>query len=188
MIIKSNASPQETSSPFFKANEEFCNHFEHFIANKNGKVKGVFNASSYLIFGEIAHTKLWTLVYKKATFTSTGNLFLSSEHESLLVAAEWKTKYVSREANDFKIRKQIATDGMKLLFNTKLKRVENYPKYIVEYGNELPNLYTKILSSLQCLFSSEELYEVSMQNEELSIELRSDKHHFEVFEKVIEEI
>ena len=77
---------------------------------------------------------------------------------------------------------------MKLLFNTKLKRVENYPKYIVEYGNELPNLYTKILSSLQCLFSSEELYEVSMQNEELSIELRSDKHHFEVFEKVIEEI
>lgn len=141
-----------------------------------------------MIFGEIAHTKLWTLVYKKATFTSTGNLFLSSEYESLLVAAEWKTKYVSREANNFKIRKQIATDGIKLLFNTKLKRVENYPKYIVEYGNELPNLYTKILSSLQCLFSSEELYEVSMQNEELSIELRSDKHHFEVFEKVIEEI
>ena len=188
MIIKSNASPQETSSPFFKANEEFCNHFEHFIANKNGKVKGVFNASSYLIFGEVAHPKLWTLGYKKATFTSTGNLFLSSNYESLLVAAEWKTKYVSREANDFKIRKQTTTDGIKMLFNTKLKKVEHYPKYIVEYKNGLPSLYHKILTSLESLFSSKELYEVNMKNEELSIELRSDKHHFEVFEKVIEEI
>ena len=88
MKIKSNASPDELSSPFFKINEEFCSDFESYVKNKNGKVKGNYNAWSYLIFGKISNPTNWNLTYKKSTFTSTGDIFLSSKYQSLLVLSE----------------------------------------------------------------------------------------------------
>lgn len=40
MKIKSNASPHEQTSPFYRNNKVFCEEFEQFVASKNGLVKG----------------------------------------------------------------------------------------------------------------------------------------------------
>ena len=106
MIIKPDTSTNEYSSPFFKLNENFCLEFENFIMKKNGEVKGKYNAWSYIIYGKIRTPKTWTLKYKKSTFTSTGNLFLSSKSQSLLVLVEWATKRIENSNSDFKIRKK----------------------------------------------------------------------------------
>jgi len=106
MIIKPDASSDEYSSPFFKLNEKFCSEFESFIAEKNGKVKGKYNAWSYAIYGKIREPKAWTLKYKKSTFSSSGNLWLSSKSQCLLVLAEWTTKRIENSNSDFQIRKK----------------------------------------------------------------------------------
>ena len=54
MKIKSNALPHEVDSPFFKANKKFCQDFERFVASKKGFVKGLYNASSYIIEGKFS--------------------------------------------------------------------------------------------------------------------------------------
>ena len=105
MRIRPNASPDEKDSLFYKKNEEFCSEFEHFIAEKNGKVKGSYNAWAYTISGKISKPKNWNLKYKKATFSS-GNLWLSSKYQNLLVLAEWETERVGTHNSEFLIRKK----------------------------------------------------------------------------------
>ena len=106
MKIKSNATLKEMTSPFYKKNEKFCEEFESFIASKNGKVKGEYNAWSYLIFGKISNPKNWNLMYKKSTFTSSGNLLLSSKSHCLFVKSEWTTKRIGTHNSEFRIRKK----------------------------------------------------------------------------------
>ncbi|SRX74512.1 hypothetical protein [Aequorivita antarctica] len=113
MKIKSNAASSELTSPFYKINEEFCRQFENYIAIKNGKVKGNYNAWSYFIQGEIMAPKPWHLKYKKATYTSTGNLILSSKKQNLLTLAEWSIPWAISNNSEFIIRKKIALDSRK---------------------------------------------------------------------------
>lgn len=70
MKIKSNASPSEMNSSYYKANEEFCFAFEKYITKRGGKVNGTYNAWSFGVLGKINEPQKWYLMYKKATMSS----------------------------------------------------------------------------------------------------------------------
>ena len=186
MKIKPNASPHEISSQFYKINEEFCSVFESFITDKNGKVKGNYNAWSYLIFGKISNPKNWDLMYKKSTFTSTGNLFLSSKKQSLLTMAEWKTERKGTHNSEFLIRKKTRTDFIKLMLNKSLSTFDNYDKYVIESENNKSQLASKLTKIFEPLFKSGEIYTIDHRNDKLKIELRTEKHHFDMFNELTE--
>ncbi|MCG2431603.1 hypothetical protein [Aequorivita xiaoshiensis] len=188
MKIKPNASSNEMSSPFYKMNENFCADFENYIAKKNGKVKGNYNAWSYQIFGKIYAPKNWNLMYKKATYTSSGNLLLSSKHQSLLVVAEWETERKGTHNSEFLIRKKTHTDCLKKFVNNSVSNLNLSEKYILETKNSTSQLIFKLTEILKDLFLSEEIYKIDHRNDKLKIEMRTDKHHFEIFERLITEI
>ncbi|WP_299212608.1 hypothetical protein [uncultured Aquimarina sp.] len=186
MKIKPNASPAELSSPFFTINKEFCSDFESYIASKNGKVKGTYNAWSYLIFGKISNPKNWSLMYKKSTFTSTGNLLLSSKYESLLVMAQWETMRKGTHNFEFEIRKKNRTDFLKIPLSKSLSNFDFSNKYVIHSKGNIPKLLSELIEILKNLFISEEIYKIVHKNDKLRIELRSENHHFDILDKLIE--
>lgn len=185
MKIKSNATAEELKSPFYKINQDFCSKFESFIASKNGKVKGTYNAWSYLIYGKISNPKSWDLLYKKSTFSSSGNLFLSSKSQSLLVLAQWSTKIPNSNYSNFKIRKITTSDSIKLLFNNKWSRLSTSSSYVIKSNDPFSKFTDKIVKVLETLFLSNEVFQIEFKNDKLTIELRSEEHNFEVFNKLI---
>lgn len=188
MKIKSNAAPDEYSSPFFKANKEFCSKFETFIASKKGKVKGSYNAWSYLIHGKISKPKKWDLIYKKSTITSTGNLLFSSKFQSLFVSVIWETDIESKENIQFLIRKKTLIDGVKKLINKPIRDLGIFDKYVIITKYEKSKLIIDLLQVLNDLFVSEEMYNISFNNNKLKIELRTEKHYLEVFDKLLSKV
>lgn len=186
MKIKSNASQDELSSPFFSMNKKFCSEFESYIANKNGKVKGNYNAWSYLIFGKFSKLKNWDLIYKKSTFTSSGNLLLSSKFQSLFVMAKWIKELNGTHNSEFEIRKKTLADFIRIPLSKSLSKLEFSNKYvIIRKGNETQFL-SQLIETLKSLFISGEIYKIDHSNKKLEIELRTEKHHFEVLDKLIE--
>jgi len=184
MIIKPDASPDEFDSPFFKKNEQFCIRFENFITTQKGRVKGKYNAFSYLIFGKITNTKNWNLMYRKATFTSTGNLFISSKLQGPLVIAEWETSRKGTHNSEFTIRKKTRSDFIKLrLFNSSSK-LDISTKYILEFKNNKPQLVSKLTTILKPLFDSNEIYSINHRDDKLKIELKTEEHHFDIFQEL----
>ncbi|MCB0516985.1 MAG: hypothetical protein R2798_11560 [Chitinophagales bacterium] len=188
MEIKSNAAPNEISSPFYKANEAFCAEFEQYIIRKNGTVSGKYNAWSYLIYGKIDTPKNWDIMYKKATFTSTGNLFLSSEYQSMLVLAKWETERDETNNVAFKIKRKSMTDYIKLLLFENWKNLEIPNRYVIRIDDHLPPLVFTLTEILKSLFASGEIYEITLHNNKLKIELRSKKHHFDILDKLTKEV
>ena len=187
MKIKPNAAPDELTSPFYKFNEEFCSIFERYIATKNGKVKGNYNASSYLIFGKISNPTNWNLKYKKSTLSS-GNLLLSSKHQNLLVIAEWETERKGTHNSEFTIRKKTKTDFFKKMVNNSISELDFSDQYILKVKDNKSRLISKLIDLLKELFLSGEIYKIDHRNDKLKIEMRTEKHHFEVFDKLITEI
>lgn len=185
MKIKSNASPDEVSSPFFDSNKQFCYEIEKYLANKGGKVKGTYNAWSYQVYGKFNSPDIWDIYYKKSTFTNTGNLLLSSKYESLLELVEWETDKFKENISNFRIRKQKFTDIPKLLSNKSFLKLEFDKKYVLQFKKSKPGFLGKLLTNLEELFHSGEIYEINFNSGKLKIELRSDKHHFDILEKLI---
>lgn len=184
MKIKSNASSSEISSPFYKINEEFCRKFENYIASKNGKVKGNYNAWSYFVEAEIMVPKPWNLKYKKATYTSTGNLILSSKKQNLLVLAEWSTPWIASYNSEFEIRRKDGIVIMERLFNRNLKRYDFSKHYLIKGAENNITLIKTLRQNLHALFISKEIYSIILKNDVLIISLRTEKHHFDYFDKL----
>jgi len=184
MIIKPNASEHEKTSPFYIANEKFCREFEYFISEKNGKVNGNYNAWSYTIFGKINNPKNWILKYKKATY-SGGNLLLTSKYQNLLTLAEWTTNRISHNSG-FMIRKKTKTDFFLFMFSKSIQRLKVSDHYILISKTDNSELITKLIKKLTPLFKSGEVYKISNKNDKLTIELRTEKHHFDIFNLISE--
>ncbi|WP_127845180.1 hypothetical protein [Psychroflexus aestuariivivens] len=183
MKIKSNSSKSEVDSPYFVRNKKFCKEFESFILEKNGNVKGNFNAWSFSIIGKITKPNTWILRYKKATFTS-GNLFLSSKYQNLLTMAEWKT--TNRFGSNFKIRKKSFIDFFNLQLDESLSILDFSDKYLIINGEQNNKFIKQMLKILKPLFLSGEIYKIENSNDNLKIELRTEKLHFDIFEKLKE--
>ncbi len=58
-------------------------------------------------------------------------------------------------------------------------------KYIITLKDKLPYFLTDLINALEKLINSEELYQVELNNTILKIELRTDKHHFDIFDKLL---
>ncbi|MAB49009.1 MAG: hypothetical protein CMC05_10295 [Flavobacteriaceae bacterium] len=179
-MIVSNASPSEQSSPFYEVNKKFCLTFEEFIQKNKGVCEGKYNAWSYLIVGKINTPKEWVLKYKKSTLTS-GNLLLSSKTQNLFVSSVWKTHGLENEK--FIIRKKKPKDSLFKIFNSKFKALENLKKYILISKNKSKSI-SDLTTILRPLLISGEVYHISNNNKELVIELRTDKHYFDIFKKL----
>lgn len=186
MKITPNASPDELSSPFFTVNKEFCSEFETYISNKNGDVKGNYNAWSYLVFGKITHPKNWNLTYKKATFTTSGNLLLSSKYQSLLVMAVWETDSIGIDDLAFEIRRKTVADFFKVPLSSSLSNLRVSNKYVIKSKINKSTLLTQLIGILEPVFITQEIYKIDYINKKLRIELRSEKHHFDIFNKLID--
>ncbi len=184
MKIKSNAASAELTSPFYKINEEFCREFENFIASKNGKVKGNYNAWSYFIQGEIMTPKPWHLKYKKATYTSTGNLILSSKKQNLLTLAEWSTPWIGSYNSEFVIKRKDSVGLVERLFKKELKNFNLSKYYLINGAENNVTLIENLSYKLKELFISEEIYSIILMNDRLTISLRTEKHHFDFFKKL----
>jgi len=187
MKIKSNASPSETASEFYKLNENFCADFESYIASKNGKVKGNYNAWSYIVFGKISSPQNWDLMYKKSIFTST-SLLLSSKYQSLLVMAEWATKIKGLRQAEFTIRRKTKLDFLKKMINGRLVELDHFDKYVLETKEGKSKLVAKLTEILKSLFLSGEIYMIDYRDDKLVIEMRTEEHHFEILDELITEI
>ncbi|MEM0519218.1 MULTISPECIES: hypothetical protein [Aequorivita] len=185
MKIKSNATSNELSSPFYKINAEFCSEFEKYIATKNGKVKGNYNAWSYLVEGKITSPKSWYLKYKKATYTSAGNLLLSSKKQNLLTMVEWSSPWQLSTSSNFSINRKNSGSFLKKPLNRDTNDFLYSNKYIITNGESNTTLLKKLYTNLEPLFISGEVYSIHIKNDSLLISLRTDKHHFEIFEKLL---
>jgi len=181
MKIKSNAVPEELDSPFYHANKKFCEVFERFIASKQGKVKGRYNAWSYLIEGKIEVSKSWYLFYKKSTY-SGGNLLLSSKYQNLLAITEWTCNNVEASNTTFFVRRKKFTDILKPSY----LKLTQYPTYMIKTSGKRSPFFTNVLKVLKPLFESNEIYQITLKNNKLNIELRSEEHHFDIFNELIQ--
>lgn len=179
-MITSNASPSEQSSPFYDTNKKFCLTFEEFIQKNKGICEGKYNAWSYFVVGKINTQKKWVLKYKKSTFTS-GNLLLSSKTQNLFVSSVWKTHGLENEK--FIIRKKKLKDSLFKIFNSTFKELNNFNKYTLISKNNSKSI-SDLITILRPLLISGEVYHISNNNKELVIELRSDKHYFDIFKKL----
>lgn len=185
MKIKSHAAQNELTSPFYKANEEFCSDFESYIASKNGMVKGQYNAWSYLIFGKFESSKSWDLMYKKSTFSSSGNLLLSSKSQCLLTMATWSTKLSNTRGLNLLVRRKKTFDFLRRLFNKNLTTLNHTNDYVLKSNKSLSKDIHLILDSLKPLFDTKNIYEIELKRNDLTIELRSEEHHFDGLEKIL---
>lgn len=186
MKIKSNAATGELSSPFYKVNRDFCKAFEEFIAHKNGEVKGTYNAWSYLVEGRISHPKPWRLRYKKATYTSTGNLILSAKKQSLLTLAEWSAPWAAPSNSIFSIVRKRDIGFLEKFFSPNFNGYPFSKKYVVTDANSNEALIKNLYIKLEPLFLSEELKSITLKNDILLISLDTDKHHFNIFENLFD--
>lgn len=188
MAITTNALPSEFHSNYFKLNEEFCTAFEDFIIAHKGKVKGSYNAWTYLVHGHISEPKKWYLTYQKSTLTSSGNILLSSKKQSVLSRAQWEIKLEATDSTlneHFLIRRVALTDRIQKVINSSLVNLENYKGYVINTKNSNSKLILKLTNILKPLFESKEIFAISYNKNILSIELRTEQHHFEVFKQLI---
>jgi hypothetical protein len=182
-MIEQNGSITEKDSPYFILNKIFCEEFEDFILERNGKVKGSYNAWSFSIAGKICDPNIWILNYKKSTYSS-GNLMLSTKGQNVLTSAEWKTKNIFEPK--FKIRRKKFTDLLSLKLTRTLSTLDYSNKYVVDIQKQNDRAFKKLLNTLKPLFISEEIYEIENVGKKFRVELRTDQHHFKIFNQLAE--
>jgi len=185
MKIKSNASSAEISSPFYKINEDFCRKFENYISTKNGKVKGNYNAWSYLVEGKIINPTPWNLKYKKATYTSSGNLLLSSKKQNLLTMVEWSTLSLDSNNSEFEILRKDRIGLMNMILKNDFKKYKSTEDYLIRKSGNNNVPLEKYYDALKPIFDSKEIYSIIQKNKILTISLRTDQHLFDIFDKLI---
>ncbi len=187
MTIKSNSLPDELDSPFYIANKRFSEEFEKYIIERNGQVKGEFNAWAFFVSGKINDPKEWLLSYKKSNYTSLGTIpILQSEKQYkdyvLSLISKWETRLEGY--GTLKIRRKSIWDVFMLLLNNNTNlHIENR-NYIVFSSKDNQELLQKLTAVLRPFFDSEEVFQVILKKNILSIQISSDGHHFDIFEKL----
>lgn len=65
-----------------------------------------------------------------------------------------------------------------------MSKFDDYNEYIIESKVNKPQLISKLENILAPLFKSGEIYKINHWDNKLKIELRTDKHYFEIFDKL----
>lgn len=174
MSLISDASPDEIKSPYYIQNKIICEKFEQFILNKSGKIKGKFNAWSYVVYGKTPHPSKWEFKIKKATYSS-GNLLLSTKYQSLQVESIWFAKNMETDCSDFLIQKP--------KWYNRFKKLNDF--YSIKSKTPNHDLISSLTKILSPLLINQNIWKISYQNNELKIETRCENLELEIIEKLL---
>jgi hypothetical protein len=181
MVIKSHAAPDEVSSPFYIANQEFCREFERFVASKNGLIKGSYNAYSYDATGKIPHQKEWILKCNKGTYASSGNLFLSAKKQCLRVTSTWIALNLVSDSLDFEIQKKTFYHAL----TSNWTPLSHSSPYSIQAKQPNSKLLLDLTYILDGLLKQEKIMEITYVEKELRIEINSEELHSDIIDKLL---
>lgn len=186
-MIKSDASPDEQSSPFYIANQHFCESVEKFIRINNGKSKGTFNAWAYLIQGTIKKELNWFIKYRKATLTGSKGSS-NSKDQLLIVVAEWTCNYPALKGEQFSIVPTSFWNSIKMLLINSNKKLKGHENYIIKNSGQKSDVLIDVLKTLKPLLESGKILSIIHNKYELKIMIRTENQHFEYLSTLIEKI
>jgi len=175
MGLISDASPEELASPYYIQNKLICEAFEQFILEKNGKVKGKFNAWSFVVYGKIPHHNKGEFKIKKSTYTSTGNLLMSSKKQSLQLESIWFAKLSESDCSDFLIEKS--------KWYKQSKKIDSY--YSIQTKTPQHSFIKSLIKILTPIFNTKNIWKITYKNRTLKIETRSVKLEFEIIAQLL---
>ena len=187
MSIKSNPKSEELNNPFYIANKRFCEEFEKYIISRNGQVKGTFNVWAYYLSAKINSPKEWVLSCKKSNYTSLGiTPLLQSKKEyenyTLSLLTKWETKIEGFGA--LKIRRKMIWDIFTLTVNKNALLHPENRNYIIFSNKKNEKIVNQLTAVLKPLFDSGEIFQIIINNKTLSIQINTDSHHFNLFERL----
>ncbi len=177
MPIKPNAAPDEYSSPFFVRNKEFCENYEQFIVSLDGKVNGLYNAYSYNVLAEICRNTKWFFRIKKSTFTTTGNLFISSENEGLFLASQWSSNDLGSGCPKFIISRKRRLDFIRVFLFKDYWILKENNNYIIKCDEPTNFFISKLNKILSDLLVNKIVFTITYESPEIFIDLRTDQIH-----------
>jgi len=177
MPLKPNAAPDEYSSPFFVRNKEFCEKYEQFILSLDGKVNGLYNAYSYNVLAEICRSSKWFFRIKKSTYTTSGNLFVSSKDEGLFLASQWSSNELGSGCPKFVIRRTRWLDFLRVSLFNDLWKLKDYSNYIIKCDEPSNFFISKLNNILSDLYLNEKVFTIGYESPKLFIDLRTDQIH-----------
>jgi hypothetical protein len=177
MTLVSKHTSGELSSPFYVENKEKCEEYESFIQEIGGESKGYYNAYSYNVMGTVDSRSKWQLRLKKSTFSSAGNLLLSSKYQSLMEIAQWSSDNVILSVPKFTIKRKNWTDSFKVQFNPNLKILPGFKKYVVNSKEPNDRAILNLCELLRDLFEKGVVFSIHYDNPKLLIDLRTNKIH-----------
>jgi len=173
MVIKSIAQLDELSSPYYKINKDFCEEFEKFIASKRGLIKGSYNVWSYNITAKIPHKHNWIIKCNKGTYSSSGNLFLSSKKQALRVTCTWIANNLISDSSDFKIQRK----NLFHLFSSRWISLSENGSYSIKMHPPNSKLLNSVIVALNHLIDLEIIMMIEYSKNKLKIQLHTDEIH-----------
>jgi hypothetical protein len=162
MSITSNVAPDELDSPFYKQNEILCKKWERYIDSKGGKVKGYYNAWSFVIKSKVTGKKVWLIDVEKATYSS-GSIFFSSKYQNLQETLTFKTIFKNTGCGNFCISRSFFS-----------RKTINHP-----FFNEVSEL-------LKSEIKDRSLYKAKFKNSELTIIIHGKNDGFYLVNRVLD--
>ncbi len=177
MTLVSKHTPGEESSPYYLKNKEKCEEYESFINEIGGKTEGYYNAFSFNVMGTIDSKSIWKLRLKKSTFTSSGNLLLSSKYQSLLEMAQWSCDDIRLGGSKFTIRRKHWSDSIRMLVNSNIMSLPGFNEYVVKHGETNNIAILNLCDILSNLFEKGLVFTIKYERPKIFIDLRTNQIH-----------
>lgn len=161
MSIISNAAQSELNSPFYKQNEILCKKWEQYIVGKAGKVKGYYNAWSFIISSKVTGKRTWIIDVKKATY-SNGYLFFSPKYQNLQETLTFTTLFKNTGCGNFCISRSIFS-----------RKTSNH------------TFFKEVSKLLKNEINDRSLYKAKFKNSELTIIIHSKNDGFDLVDRIL---
>ena len=166
MAITTNASPRESSSPFYQMNQKICLEWEKLIQQFGGNVVGEFNSWSYKVRGQIETGTTWYFTVTKATLDGyRSQLFLE---DSVFEELEITTTIGSTKEKEFLIRRRNILDN----FRPNAVQLKQNKNYVLIGVNENSTFSKLILNIISHPLKTDKIYSVSNSKAELKIKIQ----------------
>jgi hypothetical protein len=166
MAITTNASPIESSSPFYQKNQKICLEWDTLIKQFGGKVVGEFNSWSYKVKGQVETGTTWHFTITKATLDGyRSQLFLE---DSIFEELEITSIIGSTKEKEFLIRRRNIFDN----FRANAVQLNQNKNYVLIGVNEITPFSELILNIISHPLKSDKIYSVSYSKTELKIKIQ----------------
>ena len=177
MPLVSKHATGEDSSPFYLKNKEKSEEYEAFIEVLGGQTNGNYNAYSYNLLSTVEGKARWKLVFRKATFSSTGNLLLSSKSQTQLELAQWSSENLRLGIAKFTIRKRSWSDAIMMALNSNLKELPGFKHYVIRCKETNHDVISRLTDVLSDLFKQKLVFAIEYNSPNILVDLRTGEIH-----------